>query len=180
MTEKSSYELLITEEESLVLEAIAQSVVPYSLRAQALLAIDAGSSAVQAAGVAGLKDTQVRYWVGRFRNSRLQVFPEELLNDIEALVKEQKNQDSAATKSAKKKPVKKKSAKKKQAKKKQAKKIGKSRKKSSDSGKKDKKKLKAAKVKKAGKSKDQKKTKGKKTEKSATKKTKKKETAKKK
>lgn len=165
MTDNRSYELLITEEESLVLEAIAQSVVPYSLRAQALLAVDAGSSADQAAGVAGLKDTQVRYWVGRFRNSRLQVFPEELLHDIEALVKEQKEQDKAAGK-----PVKKKSAKK----------TGKSKKETPGSGKKDKKKLKDAKVKKAGKSKDKKKAKGKKAAKSKKKKDKKKKTAKKK
>lgn len=167
MTENSSYELFITEEESIVLEAIAQSIIPYSQRAQALLAIDAGSSVGQAGGVAGLRVAQVRYWIGRFRNDRLQVFPEELLKDIEALIKEREKQDKSANK-----PIKKKSAKK------TAK--GTSKKKTSGSGKKDKKKLKGAKKKKAAKSKDQKKTKGKKAEKAKVKKDKKKKTAKKK
>lgn len=102
MTEKSSYELMITAEESLVLEAIAQSVIPYSQRAQALLAVDAGSTVVQAAGVAGLKDTQVRYWMGRFRKTRLQIFPQELLTDIEALIEEQRNLEKAEKKTSKK------------------------------------------------------------------------------
>lgn len=167
MTENSSYELFITEEESRVLEAIAQSIIPYSQRAQALLAIDAGSSIDQAAGVAGLKVTQVRYWIARFRNDRLQVFPEALLKDIEELIKDREKQDKPAPKSAKKKSAKKKEK-------------GTSKKNTSDSGKKDKKKLKAAKKKKPGKSKDQKKAKGKKAEKSKVKKGKKKKTAKKK
>lgn len=166
MTENSSNELFITEEESIVLEAIAQSVIPFSQRAQALLAIDAGSSVDQAAGVAGLKVTQVRYWIGRFRNDRLQVFSDELLKDIAELIKDRAKQDKPAHKSVKKKSAKKTDK-------------GKSKKKTSGSGKKDKKKLKDTKKKKAAKSKDQAKTKGKKAKKSKVKKAGKKKTGKK-
>jgi len=162
MTENSSYELLITGEESRVLEAIAQSVIPHSQRAQALLAVDAGSTVDQAAVVAGLKNTQVRYWIGRFRNARLHIFPEELLIDIEALLKEREEQDKGVEKKAGKTGT------------------DKNKKETSDPGKKNKKKQKNAKKKKAGKSKLQKKTKSKKAEKSKGKKNKKKKTGKKK
>lgn len=85
MQEEKIIELFITEQESSTLEAIALGAAPYSQRAQAILAADAGSNLDQAAGVAGLKVTQVRFWLGRFRNSRLQIFPEALIQDIEAL-----------------------------------------------------------------------------------------------
>ena len=83
MSGEREYELFITEEESQVLEALVSSDVPFSQRAQALLAIDAGSSVDQAALVSGLRVTQVKYWIGVFSNSRLAVFPDALLVDIE-------------------------------------------------------------------------------------------------
>jgi len=160
MTEERSYELLITGEESQVLEAIAQSIVPYSQRAQALLAIDAGSTLDQAAAVAGLKATQVRYWAGRFRNSRIQVFPADLLEDIEAVLLEQVKESKAVKKKA-------------------AKSSGKKKKKKENAGtdKKAAKKLKEGKKKKGGKDTEKEKKKGKKADKPKSKKDKKKKSA---
>ena len=86
MVAQQSIEILVTAEESSVLEAVAQAEAPYSQRAQALLAVDAGSNLEQAAQVANLKVTQVRYWIGRFRNGRLGMFPDWLIEKIEASV----------------------------------------------------------------------------------------------
>ena len=87
MVAQQSVEIFVTADESLVLEAIAQAEAPYSQRAQALLAVDAGSTIEQAARVANLKVTQVRYWIGRFRNGRLAVFPDWLIEEMEASIK---------------------------------------------------------------------------------------------
>lgn len=105
MVAQQSIEIFITAEESLVLEALAQAEAPYSQRAQALLAVDAGSTMEQAARVANLKVTQVRYWIGRFRNGRLGVFPDWLIDEMEASVQ------AASPKPKKKKKTKKSKAK---------------------------------------------------------------------
>lgn len=113
MVEENGIELFITEAESLILETLAQGDVPYSQRAQALLAIDAGSTIEQAAQVAQLKMTQVRYWIGRFRNGRLEAFPDSLIEESEASVMaaqkavapEKKKKKKAKVKKAKKKSV---------------------------------------------------------------------------
>jgi len=75
MIEEKSIELFITEEESLMLEALAQSDIPHSQRAQAILAVDAGSTIEQAAQVANLKVTQVLAW-------QVQKFPLKCLSRI--------------------------------------------------------------------------------------------------
>ena len=105
MVAQQSIEIFVTAEESLVLEALAQAKAPYSQRAQALLAVDAGSTMEQAARVANLKVTQVRYWIGRFRNGRLGVFPDWLIDEMEASVQ------AASPKPKKKKKTKKSKAK---------------------------------------------------------------------
>ena len=104
MVEEQSIELFVTEAESLVLEALAQAEAPHSQRAQALLAVDAGSTIEQAAAVANLKVTQVRFWIGRFRNGRLTVFPESVIKEIESFLKgAAKNESLAKTKKKKEK-----------------------------------------------------------------------------
>ena len=103
MSGEREYELFITEEESRVLEALVSSDVPYSQRAQALLAIDAGSSVDQAALVSGLRATQVKYWIGVFSNSRLSVFPDALLVDIEEVLRVEELQKSSDKPKKKKK-----------------------------------------------------------------------------
>lgn len=101
MEENSENELLVNEKESLVLEAMAQGDAPYSQRAQAILAFDAGSSIDQAARVANLKDTQVRYWIGRFRNGRLSVFPEALIEQLRGSLKVGSKQSASGKKKMK-------------------------------------------------------------------------------
>jgi hypothetical protein len=71
-------QLLTPEERAACLE-ITSGEGPHSQRATALLALDEGSTQMQAAGQAGLTKGQVRYWLGKFRQERLAIFPEELL-----------------------------------------------------------------------------------------------------
>jgi hypothetical protein len=84
-------------------------------RAIALLAIDDGATQVEAARQAGLSPGQVKYWLGKFRQVRMQIFPEEVLKaeqleeEPEAALKAGK---SKATKKSKEKRSKKKSGKK--------------------------------------------------------------------
>lgn len=144
MVEDNGLELLVNEDESLVLEAMAQSDAPFSQRAQAILAVDAGSTITQAARVANLKDTQVRYWIGRFRNGRLSVFPEALLEELRASMQAKAKKSAPKAKKAKVKKTKKakadKSAKKKKGeKKKKEKKADKKKKESTTKAKKKKK-----------------------------------------
>lgn len=113
MVVQQSMEIFVNEEESLILEALAQAEAPHSQRAQALLAVDAGSTLEQAAQVANLKVTQVRYWLGRFKNGRLGVFPDDLIRSMEKRVKakskeaspEKKKKKSKKPKKAKSKPA---------------------------------------------------------------------------
>ncbi len=49
-------------------------------RALALLAIDEGSTQEQAGQRAGLTTGQVKYWLGKFRRVRMDIFPEQVLN----------------------------------------------------------------------------------------------------
>lgn len=107
MVEEQSIALFVTEAESLVLEALAQAEAPHSQRAQALLAVDAGSTIEQAAKVANLKVTQVRFWIGRFRNGRLTVFPESVIKEIESFLKGATKNESLAKTKKKKEKVKK-------------------------------------------------------------------------
>ena len=49
-------------------------------RALALLAIDEGATQEQAGQRAGLTTGQVKYWLGKFRRVRMEIFPEKVLN----------------------------------------------------------------------------------------------------
>jgi hypothetical protein len=77
-TKVQENQLLTPEERAACLE-ITSGDGPHSQRATALLALDEGSTQMQAAGQAGLTKGQVRYWLGKFRQERLAIFPEELL-----------------------------------------------------------------------------------------------------
>jgi hypothetical protein len=68
---------LLTSEERAACEGFASGDPPHSQRAIALLALDNGATQAQAAGQAGLTKGQVRYWLDRFRQERLAIFPEE-------------------------------------------------------------------------------------------------------
>ena len=149
---------LLSPEERAACRRIAAGEAPWSQHAQSLLALDTGATQAAAAEQAGLTAGQVKYWLGRFRSDRLDIFPAALLGqtqpepaqDAEASEKagdqpaagEEATQTKAAA--AAEKPKQKK-------KKKKAKKTGKGKK-----GKKGKK----SKAKKAGQSKKAKKAKG--------------------
>lgn len=70
---------LLTSDERAACEGFASGDPPHSQRATALLALDSGATQMQAAGQAGLTKGQVRYWLDKFRQERLAIFPEESL-----------------------------------------------------------------------------------------------------
>ena len=71
--------LLLTSEERQVCQKVLVEQAPHNQRAQALLAIDQGATQVQASLKSGLTRGQVKYWLGKFRQERLAIFPKELL-----------------------------------------------------------------------------------------------------
>ncbi len=71
--------LILTEDEKLVCEQLAVGGTPFGQRAQALLVLDSGATQELASQHSGLTLNQVRYWQGRFRTRRLDVFPDDLL-----------------------------------------------------------------------------------------------------
>ncbi len=79
MDEQQVEPFLLTTAEREACERLASGEAPYSQRALALLALADGASLAEAAAHAGLTENQVKLWRGRFRNSRLAVFPAELL-----------------------------------------------------------------------------------------------------
>ena len=74
---------LLSSEERAILSEITAQEPPFSQRAQALLALDEGATQSAAGHQSGLSIGQVRYWLGKFRKSRLSVFPEELLDLVQ-------------------------------------------------------------------------------------------------
>jgi len=74
---------LLSAEERAILDQIAAQEPPYSQRAQALLAIDQGTTQAEAGRQTGLSRKQVRYWLDKFREVRTATFPEELLNQVQ-------------------------------------------------------------------------------------------------
>lgn len=74
---------LLTQEERAACQEIATGGTPHSQRALALLALDEGATQIQAAEQAGLTKGQVRYWLSKFRQERLAIFPEEWLTDLQ-------------------------------------------------------------------------------------------------
>ncbi len=72
-------------------------------RALALLAIDEGATQEQAGQRAGLTTGQVKYWLGKFRRVRMEIFPEKVLNaDQMALDQEASDQGAQVADKTKK------------------------------------------------------------------------------
>lgn len=74
---------LLSYEERDILGEVATKDPPFSQRAQALLAIDEGTTQAAAGQQAGLTQGQLRYWLTKFRKVRIAIFPEELLDQIQ-------------------------------------------------------------------------------------------------
>jgi hypothetical protein len=70
---------LLSPEERAACQRIAAGEAPWSQHAQSLLALDTGATQAAAAEQAGLTPGQVKYWLGRFRSDRLDIFPAALL-----------------------------------------------------------------------------------------------------
>jgi hypothetical protein len=78
-------------------------------RALALLAIDKGATQAEAAQQSSLTPGQVKYWLGKFRRVRMEIFPEQVVNADSFFLAEEAP-DKAVEKAAK--PKKKKEGKK--------------------------------------------------------------------
>ena len=119
---------LLSDQEREAFKMISTGNDLHGQRALALLAIDEGASQAQAAQKAGLTAGQVKYWLGKFRRVRMEIFPEQVL-------KPEKMKSPAAKKSKSKKSKKSGGKKGKQDKKKSKKKQGKKAKKKKSKGK---------------------------------------------
>jgi hypothetical protein len=67
---------LLAPTEREALKMISVGSAPHSQRAAALLAIDGGATQAQAAEQTGLTRGQVKYWLAKFRQVRLDIFPQ--------------------------------------------------------------------------------------------------------
>ena len=72
-------EKLLSEQERVAFRMISIGNDLHGQRAVALLAIDEGATQAQAAQQAGLTPGQVKYWLGKFREIRLAIFPDQVL-----------------------------------------------------------------------------------------------------
>lgn len=115
---------LLSAQERVAFKMISTGNDLHGQRAIALLAIDDGATQVEAAHQAGLTPGQVKYWLGKFRQVRMDIFPEQVLK-ADPLSSEQKT----AEKPKKSRGTKAKKSKKKSGKKTKAKKGKKSKKK---------------------------------------------------
>jgi len=75
---------LLMPQERAVCQQIATRDDLYARRASALLALDVGAKQVEAGERAGLSARRVRHWLAEFRQKRLGVFPERVLDEIYA------------------------------------------------------------------------------------------------
>jgi hypothetical protein len=79
MSDQKGNEMMMPKEDVMIITRLTNAETPYSQRAQALLAINEGKTQEDAAEAAGLRSTQVKYWVTRYLKSGLTIFPENLL-----------------------------------------------------------------------------------------------------
>jgi outer membrane biosynthesis protein TonB len=70
---------LLSAQERVAFRMISTGNDLHGQRALALLAIDEGATQAQAAQRAGLTSGQVKYWLGKFRQIRLAIFPDQVL-----------------------------------------------------------------------------------------------------
>ena len=83
MSKEKRYQLL-SPQECVICQQIASGDAPHSQRAAALLALDEGVTQAAAAEHAGLSRGQLQYWLRKFRQQRLSIFPDDLLAGIQA------------------------------------------------------------------------------------------------
>lgn len=71
---------LLSSQEREAFKMISTGKDLHGQRALALLAVDEGATQEEAAQRAGLTTGQVKYWLGKFRRVRLDIFPEQVIN----------------------------------------------------------------------------------------------------
>ncbi len=74
---------LLSPEERIECQWLTDGEGPDNQRAQALLALDDGATQEVAGQSAGLTKGQMRYWLGKFRKSRMAIFPKATLTLVE-------------------------------------------------------------------------------------------------
>lgn len=74
---------LLNQAQREALEHLVEGEAPFNQRAKALLAIDEGATQSEAGQIAGLTSGQVKYWLSKFRNEGLTIFPEPVTVDLE-------------------------------------------------------------------------------------------------
>jgi len=94
--EKQSSGKLLSPAERVVCEQVSGGTAPFSQRALALLALDAGATQKEAAQQAGQTVGQVRYWLGKFRKERLAIFPQAAADIVPDHVQREQPQDEPA------------------------------------------------------------------------------------
>jgi hypothetical protein len=75
LEQKQTAGKLLNPEERDVCKQLTTGEVPWSQRAQAFLALDEGATQAEAGSQAGLTQGQVKYWLGRYREDGLSIFP---------------------------------------------------------------------------------------------------------
>ena len=75
-------EQLLTPHERVICQQMATREAPHSQRAAALIALDEGATWAKAGEHAGLSKGQLGYWLTKFRQQRLNIFPDDLLNEV--------------------------------------------------------------------------------------------------
>lgn len=73
---------LLTSQERAACQQIAAGATPHSQRATALLVLNEGVTQVEAGQYAGLSRGQVQYWLNKFRQQRLAIFPADLVDEM--------------------------------------------------------------------------------------------------
>jgi hypothetical protein len=95
---------LLSDQEREAFKMISTGNDLHGQRAIALLAIDEGATQAQAAQQSGLTPGQVKYWLGKFRQVRMEIFPEQVLKaeKIESPAKESSKPKKSKKSDAKK------------------------------------------------------------------------------
>jgi hypothetical protein len=78
---RDSERTLLSSHEWQAINRIAQGDTIHSQRAKALIAIHNGATQAQAGKETGLTRGQVRYWLEKFRDQRLDIFPQDILHE---------------------------------------------------------------------------------------------------
>jgi transposase-like protein len=77
-------EQLLTPQERVICRQMATREAPHGQRAAALIALDEGATWAKASEQAGLSKGQLGYWLTKFRQQRLNIFPDDLLNAVQS------------------------------------------------------------------------------------------------